>query len=646
MNITLRISAGLLILIHAVLGFAAEKLDPKQVSSWLEKSILEPETTLKEVQAYCRAKVRPWAEATTVAEWEQVRAKIRADVLKHVVFRGEAENWRQAMVGVEFFETIPGGPGYSIQKLRYEALPGLWIPALLYIPDKLEGKVPVALHVNGHDRNGKAADYKQIRSIHLAKQGIIVLNAEWLGMGQLNLPDFGHYKMNQLDLCGASGLAPFYLAMSRGLDVLLSYPQADPERVAVAGLSGGGWQTILISSLDERVTLANPVAGYSSFLTRVGVSADLGDSEQTPVDLAMYADYLHLTALRAPRPTLLTYNAKDNCCFVAKTALPPLLEVAAPLYKLYGKPEALQSHINEEPGDHNFGLDNRLAYYRMVGEQFFPNQPFAAEEDPALAKEIKTAEELHVRLPEANADFHTLAQKLSKQLPRRPELPRIQLERRDFVQTLKTDILRWPQDDFTVTELSTEVVDGVSITRRSMKFGSSWTVPIVELSRGEPKGCTIVLADAGRKSLSEQMASLIEQDQRVYAVDPFYFGECALGQRDFLYGLLLSSVGDRALGIEAAQVAAAARWIAQERKTSVRMQSHGPRTSLIALCAAVVEPDAVSELRTQDAFSSLKDIIQQNKAVNEAPELFTFGLLEFADIQHLTVAFGKPVTAK
>ena len=130
---------------------------------------------------------------------------------------------------------------------------------------------------------------------------MLALNVEWLGMGQLSGDGFKHYKMNQLDLCGTSGLAPFYLSMSRGLDLLLSLDHADPTRVAVAGLSGGGWQTILISSLDTRVTLANPVAGYSSFITRAHHTKDLGDSEQTPSDFGAIADYTHLTMLLAPR---------------------------------------------------------------------------------------------------------------------------------------------------------------------------------------------------------------------------------------------------------------------------------------------------------------------------------------------------------
>ncbi len=52
---------------------------------------------------------------------------------------------------------------------------------------------------------------------------MLALNVEWLGMGQLRQEGFTHYRMNQLDLCGTSGLAPFYLAMQKGLDILLSH---------------------------------------------------------------------------------------------------------------------------------------------------------------------------------------------------------------------------------------------------------------------------------------------------------------------------------------------------------------------------------------------------------------------------------------
>jgi dienelactone hydrolase len=289
------------------------------------------------VQVYTENRVPLMPQVKSAGEWDRLAARLRRETLERVVYSGEAARWRDAKVKVEWLGTMEGGPGYRTKKIRYEALPGLWIPALLYEPDNLSGKVPVILNVNGHEPTGKAVAYKQIRCINLAKRSMLALNVEWLGMGQLNGSGYQHGLMNQLDLCGTSGLAPFYLAMKRGLDLLLSLDHADPQRVAVAGLSGGGWQTIYLSALDPRVTLANPVAGYSGLRTRVRNLSDMGDSEQAPCDMATMADYTHFTAMRAPRPTLLTYNFKDDCCFASDHALPPLLDAAQPIFELYGK---------------------------------------------------------------------------------------------------------------------------------------------------------------------------------------------------------------------------------------------------------------------------------------------------------------------
>jgi hypothetical protein len=41
-----------------------------------------------------------------------------------------------------------------------------------------------------------------MRCINLAKRGILALNFEWYGMGQLRTDNFYHYRMNQIDLTG------------------------------------------------------------------------------------------------------------------------------------------------------------------------------------------------------------------------------------------------------------------------------------------------------------------------------------------------------------------------------------------------------------------------------------------------------------
>ncbi|MSU40703.1 MAG: hypothetical protein EXS22_09455 [Pedosphaera sp.] len=604
-------------------------LDEKTVAAWLAKEVIVTDHALGEVQMFTESRVPQMPRVRTADQWKETATRIRRDVLDQVVYRGGAAAWRDTPLKVEWFDTLGDLPGYRIRKLRFEALPGLWIPALLYEPLKLEGKAPVVLNVNGHDGKGKAASYKQIRSINLVKRGMVVLNVEWIGMGQL--AGMGHYQMNQLDLCGTSGLAPFYLNMKKALDVLLAHPNADAQRVAVSGLSGGGWQTIFISSLDERVKLCNPVAGYSSFKTRARHFADLGDSEQTPNDLAVHADYTHLTAMMADRAALLTYNAKDNCCFASAHALPPLMDAAGPIFTLLGRRDFLRSHINHQPGSHNFEQDNRQQFYRMVGDVFFAGKKFDWQEIPSN-DEVKKLEELLVPLPETNLAFNPIALQIAKDLPRAAAgEPRARL--RQIVHA----------HDYKVAARQVEREERDGVTRRNLQLtmNEDWTVPVIEFTPAQPKGTTLLVADAGFKTQAAQVKRLLESGQRVLAVDPFYFGQSTIRSHDFLFAMLVAAVGERALGIQASQICAVARWSQKEHGVPVQLSGTGPRLGVAALIAAVLEEKAIAGIELRQPLASLKEVLTNNWGANNTPELMCFGLLEAFDLPQLE-ALVKP----
>ena len=619
--------------------------DSADLQAILSRNIIGPHQTMTETQTYVEAHIPRMKHYDSAFTWEQEASRIREEVLDRIVFRGQAADWRNRKVRVEWLETIPGGPGYHIKKLRYEPLPGLWIPALLYEPENLSSRVPAILNVNGHDGNGKAAAYKQIRCINQAKRGMLALNVEWLGMGQLRTQGYHHGRMNQQDLCGTSGLAPFYLCLERGLDVLLGLPNTDPARVAVTGLSGGGWQTIFISALDTGVKLTDPVAGYSSFVTRARYLKDLGDSEQTPTDLATIADYTHLTAMMAPRPTLLTYNAKDECCFEAGYALPPLLEAARPIFRLYGKENTLHSHVNENPGTHNYEKDNRQALYSMLGEYFYSGDAtFDAKEIPS-DRELKSKEELSVALPERNEDFHTLAQAISRDLPKHADIPAdkdaIAEWQRVGRQRLRAVVRA---KDFTIRGESAgvETKGRLKITYWRLRLGDIWTLPAVELEREKTDKIAIVVNDGGRRSDPKAIDRLLNAGYRVLALDLFYFGEARFEQRDYLFALLLATIGDRPLGLQASQLAAVAQWLRVERHAGpVSVVAVGPRMSTAALVAAGLDENAVGDLELHGPLGSLKEILEQDRSVEQMPELFCFGLLEAFDIKQL-IALAAP----
>jgi hypothetical protein len=407
--------------------------------------------------------------------------------------------------------------------------------------------------------------------------------------------------------------------------VLLAHPNADPNCVAVAGLSGGGWQTVFISSLDERVTLANPVAGYSSFKTRARHGKDLGDSEQTPNDLALYADYTHLTAMLANRSALLTNNAYDKCCFTAGHALPPLIEAAAPIFSLHGRRDFLRTHINFKPGTHNFGVDNRQQLYRFIGDVFYPDdKDFNRAEIPS-EKEIKTYDQLIVPLPKDNQTFNTLALGLIKYLPK----PQAGTQAEQRAKLLK--IIHAKNYKAKAKEIEGGI-DGVA--HYQFQIGNDWTVPGTVFTPADPKGTVLLIADAGRKTQAASVKALLAKGPRVIAFDPFFFGESKIKSRDFLHVILMHAVGERSLGVQSGQITALANWAKNEFGGEVNLKSIGPRLSVAARLAAV-QTDAIATVELEQPMKSLKEVITGNKGANHLPEMMCHGLLEQFDLKQI-----------
>ena len=357
---------------------------------------------------------------TTAGQWTAESTRLRRHLLDDVVFHGWPKDWWEGPPKFEDLGILHSGNGYRIRKLRYEIVPGFQSVALLYEPEQVHGKIPAILNVNGHEyKDGKAAEYKQRRCINFAKRGILALSLEWLGCGELRDPNGKegnqHWIAAHLDLAGANAAGIFYLAMRRGLDYLYNHPSADRARLGMTGLSGGGWQTITLSSLDERVSVAVPVAGYASMVSEVERVSDTGDIEQIPTDFFAGTDNAHLTAMRAPRPTLLIYNAEDDCCFRAPLVKPYVFDQVLPFFTILNQSDNFQWHENRDPGVHNYQLDNRLQAYRFFA-QHFGLAPI--NDEIPVDEEIRSYEDLVVGLPKSNLTMLGLAKKLAAGIER------------------------------------------------------------------------------------------------------------------------------------------------------------------------------------------------------------------------------------
>ena len=327
------------------------------------------EDALTQFKTWLKGHIPEFQASTDPLAWRQAAARLRQAALTQVYLRGWSPAWLAGEQQVRWGEVLTPHPAYRIRKLCYQIHPQYWVPAALYEPTNLSGPAPVVLNPNGHHRGGKAADYKQLRCINLAKRGCLALNFEFIGMSELEA-DANHMDLAFQDLTGVAGVGFFYQAMKRGLDVVLAHPQADRQRVAMTGLSGGGWQTIVLSALDERITLTVPVAGYTAIRARIGCPRDIGDLEQAPPDLTTVLDYQDLTAMLAPRPTLIITNEFDDCCFKTADAKPIVYDAVMPVFKAMGVADKFAYYSNTQPGTHNYDQDNREQLYAFLARHW------------------------------------------------------------------------------------------------------------------------------------------------------------------------------------------------------------------------------------------------------------------------------------
>ncbi|MBT7058123.1 MAG: hypothetical protein HN976_23720 [Lentisphaerae bacterium] len=612
-------------------------LTGEQITRTLSRDLLKGRHT-RAMMDYYREKLPQLQQPECPDEWRERTERIRTDLLAKVYLKGHKPGILHEPPKVEWRGTIETKHGYRIRKLRYEGYPGMWIPGLLYEPNDVKGKVPAVLNVNGHHRGGKAMPYKQARCINLAKRGMLALNTEFVGMGELQGSAF-HMHQGHMDLCGTAGVGVMYLAMKRGLDVLLAHENADHERVAMTGLSGGGWQTAVLSALDERIRLTVPVSGHSPIWHRATVRwQDHGDLEQTPVDLCTVADYDTLTAMFAPRPALLIHSVNDGI-FRPEFMVDALYKPAREIYDLLGVRDHIQFYANEDPGTHNYESDNREQFYACLKRSW--DLGISTEDIPCAEDEILSEWELNVGLPGNNPTFLGMAADLATDLPaQRSTKETASADRGRLREVLR---LLEPLPATAARVGNPRPIKGISITNYVLEM-DRWLVPAVELCPLDVSGTTVILTEGKRAHCSGQAQAAVNAGQRVLVVDLFSFGEQVIAEGQY-HPYFMESVcagGDRPLGIAAAQFLALLNWLGTGGPSSpIHVAAQGLSTSLIALCATALEPERVTsmDLNLPD---TLRRLIDWQIEYVQHPAMFCFGLLKQFDIEDL-IGLSSPV---
>ncbi len=624
------------------------QITAKAVNAILQIPLERPEVVRSQLLNHLLRRTTPVRVPLGPKEWAAQSKRFQQE-FEAVIFHGWPREWITSLPRFEEIGTVAATEGYRIRKLRYEVVPGFWSAALLYEPIQLRGKAPAILNLLGHYRDGKAMAFEQKRCINYALQGMFALDLEWLGYGELRHAENSHWFAADLDLVGANGVGLFYLAMRRGLDYLEQQRGVDPTRLGVTGLSGGGWQTILLAGLDSRVTAAVPVAGTCSLISKLDrpEPSNIGDLEEVPTDLLEGRDYAHLLALRSPRPTLLIYNANDSCCYQAPLTRPYLYDNVLPIFSLGGRPTQLRWYENIDPGTHNYEQDNRQQSYRFFAEQFgLPT----VEHEVEVESRLRTAEQLTVGLPQDNLTIVGLARKLAAGIQREPA-PSAPKARRGWAAGQRTKLkalLRYSpvsmahpwmlastrEHGLESISYRLEFEDGLSATGVRLKPTAATNTRLAPV--------TFVLMDDGKRSAGAAVSDALNRGQQVFALDLLLTGDAAPDSR-WEYAALLATTGERPLSLEAAQLIATAKWLRQAASTAqpIHLEATGPRSQMVALAAAALEPSLFSQVTVRNGFQSLRDLLDQAIPYKQAPELFCLDLLKDFDLDILQAIAGE-----
>ncbi len=317
------------------------------------------------LDAYFRRQVKQIAAASladvrTKADWEKQRPERRRQFLDMLGLwplppRTDLKPVVTGKVDSEKF---------TVEKLHFQSLPGLYVTGNLYVPKKLDGPAAAVLYVCGHANTvvdkvsyGSKVNY-QYHPAWFASHGYVCLILDTLQLAEIEGIHHGLHRFN-LWWWQSRGYTPAGIECwnaMRALDYLETRKEVDAKRIGVTGRSGGGATSWWLAAADDRPRAIVPVAGLADLEAHVVESAAprykqgviTGHCDCMYFVNTYRWDFDAVIALCAPRPLLLGNSDADDIFPVPGYRRPA--EKARRVYELLGAGD--QFALMETKGPH------------------------------------------------------------------------------------------------------------------------------------------------------------------------------------------------------------------------------------------------------------------------------------------------------
>ncbi len=206
-------------------------------------------------------------------------------------------------------------PGYTIEKIVFQSMPGLYVTGNFYLPEKVDGPLPTILYLCGHSPgpHGAKVSY-QDRAVWFVQHGYSCLVLDTLEFGEVAGIHHGVHDLNMWYWISL-GYTPAGTEVWNGiraLDYLSTRREVDMQSIGVTGISGGGAITWFLAAVDDRVAVAAPICSTYTIGSQAKDWVAAGQCDCIYVHNMFSQDFPVVAALIAPRPLLICSGQRDG----------------------------------------------------------------------------------------------------------------------------------------------------------------------------------------------------------------------------------------------------------------------------------------------------------------------------------------------
>ena len=438
-------------------------------------------------------------------------------------------------------------PGFRVEKIVYESVPGFYVTAAMFIPDAATGPTPTLVFCSGHTadafRNPNENSYYQWMVLNLVRKGFIVFAFDPISQGERTQYYDAEKRVSRLGKASAQHgytgplafVADYSLGRAmtwdgiRGLDYLETRPEVDMKRIGMFGNSGGGTHTAYIAAVDDRVYAAAPGNWFTSLARLLETRGPQDPEQYLYQQIARGIDHADLLLARAPKPTLLVTTTRD---FFSIQGSRETFAEAKRAFAALGNEGNLE--MSEADFEHGYPLGSRESTYAFF--QKYLGLPGSPKDEPV---QMLTPEELRVTTTGEVATslggetFFSLTRAAA-----RPLVTRLERSRRDLaehvegVRSAAREIsgYRAPKEKLTPIFAGRYNRDGYAVEKYMVKGEGGYPVPYLLMvpSGGGRHPAVLYLHPEGKAAQAApggEMERLVRKGYAVLAPDLVGTGE-------------------------------------------------------------------------------------------------------------------------